>query len=249
MKTAIIVAKNLELNSVELLRAAAQNAGFKTEISKTIKKADLIINRMFGMNYDDGDLDTLESMQANTLNPVPAQRICRDKWLQHMFMLDQKIESCPTFKLPQMPYERGPWMLKTQRGMQGRGVSRHESIEQLKSVVTGLQDSNYIVQKALDFDVELRCSYIGNETIWFEKDGGNLYQGATARRIQNPGQKCVELADKIKNSLGLRFGAVDFLSYEAQVYPIDINCYPGVELIKDEIELLIKMFRDLREML
>ena len=243
MNTALIITSNPELESVSFLRAAAEQAGLETKVAESYQKADLVIHRKYGMDYSDLDIDVLQREGANTLNPVAFQRICRDKWIQHQWLLDNELNALETYRFPNHPNEEGVWVLKTIRGMQGRGVTKFDSLEELLTFISSLKDQNYIVQKGLNFSSEFRCVFIGDRRFWFEKTGGNLFKGGSAQKVTRPGQRMEDMADVIFNQLSPRFAAVDFLDFEGELYPIDLNCYPGVELIKDEMDSVVEMLK------
>tara|TARA_B100001971_G_C18248478_1_gene576236 strand:- start:1534 stop:2373 length:840 start_codon:yes stop_codon:yes gene_type:complete len=244
MKTALIITTNPELDSVKFLCAASQKAGMRAKVSTEVEKADFFIHRLYGMNYDDSDLDFLDQLGSPCLNPVGAQRICRDKWLQQNWLLKAGVEVLETFKYPDIPSRDGAWMLKTIRGMQGRGVKRCDSLNDLNEALSNIYDGSYIIQKALDYQNEYRCVFLGKRRFWFRKEGGNLYMGASAQEVKAPSKACEVMADTIADKLYLCFGAVDFLEFEDKFYPIDVNCYPGVKLIKDKMDSVVEMFKE-----
>lgn len=230
-KLAALVTKNPQAQASKLLKESLLESGFRVKFSEKPAVADLVVNRNFGMDYDDRDLDFYEKEGINTLNPVSAQRICRDKWKQRKWLMEMGVCAPATFKRDEWKNETGAeWVLKTQRGMQGRGVSFYRSTEELQKRLQSLSDSRYIIQEKIPFEREIRSCHIADEVFWFEKFGGNLYQGAKARRLEKVDPKFEELARFIQKRLGLRFCAVDFLLAD-QIYAVDLNCYPGLSLV------------------
>ncbi|MEX0799107.1 MAG: hypothetical protein WD025_06665 [Bacteriovoracaceae bacterium] len=208
MKSALIITDNPEAFTLKFLRETLERASYKVLLSELPGAADLVINRNFGMDYSDDDLDALEKSGLQTLNPVSAQRICRDKWKQFLWAREQGLKLLPTSQLKDwVPASGKCWVLKTVRGMQGRGVSFHNSSEDLQERAKLLKDARYIVQEKFLFKKEIRSYHIGEEVFWFEKSGGNLYQGGEAKALKKVDAPLEQTARHIQKELGLRLAA------------------------------------------
>lgn len=242
MKSILIIAKNQNTPSVELLRHLAGKIGCKAILSDAPGHGDLVINRNFGMDYRDEDLELIAKLKLNTLNPVEAQYICRDKWRAHQWLLEHGFDSPQTVMAADFCSIEGDWVLKTQRGMQGRGISYWDAIS-LREHLGKLEDTRYVVQEKVDFDREIRSFHLGERIIWYEKSGGNLFQGGTGQRIHGVDPRIENLAKRIAKTLGLRLGAIDFLLKGDKTWPVDLNCYPGFKLLGDDLSELEELLQ------
>lgn len=256
MKTALLVVNDENLHSVSVFKRILGDLGTELKCRAVFSgnpgAADLILNRRHGMDYDDSDLDLLEKLNCPVLNPVQAQRVCRDKWAQYEWLRDRRYPVCPTWRVEDWSLcqeeekEKGAWVLKTQRGMQGRGVSFHPSSARLTEAIhKNGDDKRYIVQRKLRFARELRSCHIGEDVFFFEKlGGGNIFSGAQAFEIFDVDPLLVGMARNIQKGLGLKLCAFDFLIAD-QIYPIDLNCYPGLRLVENKTEALTSLFKSM----
>lgn len=263
MKTVILSAKNTKILSIDLFVRVLEEMGHKVELSEKPQQGDFSINRLFGMDYDDSDLDAIEALKIPTLNSIFSQRICRDKWLSHQWLLGMGIKGASTFPVSIIEQGQGSletldgegWYLKTIRGMQGRGVTRFNTLNELKAFYQDLRDPNYIIQKEVgskhSSPVEVRSYHIGEEVFWFEKNGGNLAQGGSFEEVSEEASEQaseqipaldMRLAKRIQAALGFSLGAIDYILDADELVPIDMNVYPGVVMVSDKIDSFRRMF-------
>lgn len=204
-----------------LLKDCLRNAGigvkFVARASELLTmRPDLVINRSFGMDYNDSDLDILERLlqtgDLKTLNAIKAQRICRDKLLTLELADSLGLSTGRFFSLESFLSKRpqGRWALKTLRGMQGRGVCLNLSTQEIISRFKHDEDRRYIVQEQL-WGEELRIMKLGQKLLCFKKVGsGNLRAGGKATLIETPAA-LEKFAIKLFGNIGLNFGAADFV--------------------------------------
>lgn len=228
-------------------------------LDELISGTGFIFNRNFGMDYSDSDLDMLEKLELVPINALSAQRTCRDKWWSHLYLksLGAPVHRCLKLRdwidsARRSEFELDlSWMLKTRRGMQGRGVtefaSTRELLNELKSNEYYINDGRYVVEEKILMKRELRALVIGERLFWYEKKGaGNMYCGAKMEQISQVSPKALELAKKLKSGLKLDFAAFDFaLSAKDEVFVLDLNCYPGIKLLERHREVFVSEMRSL----
>lgn len=262
MKRILVFAQNRQTPTIDLFLKIIGDLGLEAAVIDKPRRGgnygdyDLVLNRNLGMDYCDDDLDLMKELELYCLNPVHAQRICRDKMLCYRWLCQNSIHTPETWMLKDFPRERAErareeqkkWTLKTQRGMQGRGVEVFDSGKDLLLKLDVIKDDRHIVQDHISCSRELRSVHIGGRVHWFEKDGGNLYQGARAKPVKEISSQAQSLAAHIQSSLGLKFAAVDFLQEGQNYWVVDVNCYPGVGLlnqVEGSIEMVKSMLMDL----
>lgn len=210
-----------------------RSLGHKAVLAPRPRKADFLLNRNFGMDYDDSDLDEAQALRLPTLNPVFAQRICRDKALTADWLKVNGFLAPATVRAADREgggLFSGGAVLKYRRGMQGRGMEFYSSGAELDKRLEQLNDRRRVLQERIYFSRELRSLHIGGNTYWFEKTGGNLFAGGKAVSLGGAPAGLEPTDGRLVEMLGLRFGAIDYLEKDGRFFIVDVNCYPGVSL-------------------
>lgn len=245
-KKALILTEKPQGHWHSALVACLKKAGFFTLLSTELSECDLVINRKFGMNYCDADLDLIEAFDTPSLNPIQAQRICRDKWLTFLWLNQHSLETPKTWRLNSEIDFIGACFLKTIRGMQGRGVNEFESVEEAKSFCDSTKDHKFIIQEKVIFEKEIRGWILGEKFFWFERSGKNLHLGGEFHVLESVPEEVSKSLMVIQNELGLVFGAVDMVNDGSKWLILDINCYPGLKMMSLHANELVGFFRNLR---
>lgn len=112
---------------------------------------NLVIIRNNGMDYSDLDLDQFEARGLRTLNSIRSHRLSRDKLksLDYFKQLNLKI---PEFMKDKRDF---PYIQKTIRGMQGRGVELIKSQNDLISSPYRNDDRKFFQRYLMRFSVKL----------------------------------------------------------------------------------------------
>lgn len=246
----VIISPRVQHSADWELKSWLERSGHRVEIvpplEKLPKSARLAINRHYGMDYDDSDLDWLSSSGVKTLNSVEGQRVCRDKLLTLQKATSLGIACGKFYSIENFLKfrHRGKWALKTLRGMQGRGVELGLHASAIASKFQMRSDLRYMAQEEFTGD-EYRIQILGEELLCFKKEnGGNLAQGAGFKKAEAP-KELVGAANKLFASLGISFGAADFIISPEGPRLLDCNVYPGLKSLGQYPDKICRFLRSL----
>ena len=222
-------------------------------------KETILWNRIAGSSYDDYDLLITRNWQqlgAKTVNKIDAHQIYRDKFLQYLHLKNNNIPVVETYYLPNgqtsLLDHQGPFVAKTLRGAQGKGVIRLEdksALEDFLALSKAISDSRFIIQPFIEYPREHRVLVLkgeivahlikdktqehwkhnGNHAVW--REGGKLNDS-----VYSVVNKITSLEEKF-------FYAIDFISDDDKFVVLEVNLCPGVE--KAEATLGKSLIREL----
>ena len=192
---------------------------------------NLVIIRNNGMDYSDLDLDQFEARGLRTLNSIRSHRLSRDKLksLDYFKQLNLKI---PEFMMDKRDF---PYIQKSIRGMQGRGVELIKSQNDLISSPYRNDDRKFF-QRYLELP-EYRFIYFMGEEFYLKKDGQMWRKNIACSQfnlIAPLEHAFIELA-KLTSDLGAQFYAVDFFMDKESPIFFDLNTVVGTKWLLNNI--------------
>lgn len=204
----------------------------------------IFLQRNTGINYNDSDLDILESHSLVVINKPSFHRLLRDKYRQYKYFCE-KLE-IPMVKtslisnlslLQNSRYEK--FVLKTLRGNGGRGVEINLSMENLLHKIDqklALKDLDYLYQPMEIFCTEYKYLYIfGHEYLTrkiFSLGKGNMNEGSQLEIVKDYPEEIIEMISKISNQLKPSIYSCDIGELKEGGFKlIEVNSCPGFEQI------------------
>ena len=202
-------------------------------------------NRVSGTTYDDYDqLISLSWQQlgAKLLNCPNIHLNYRDKYRQYLhlkFAGLPVIEThyCQSGKVDLIDFE-GPYVVKTLRGIKGKGVIKVETREALQDFLTlsnAIGDNRFIIQKYVPYETEIRFLVHQGKILRSLKKSKKTsswkhnLESSTWEEFTTPTQQMQETINKIDSLERKFFYAIDIISNNNNLQILEVNICPGIE--------------------
>ena len=193
---------------------------------------DKLIIRNHGMDYNDDDLKWVDDKQIATINSTKLHLIGRDK-LESLNFLDEKNIKYPSLIDSTNQY---PFILKTQRGMQGRGVELINSEDDfVHSKFYG--DKRVFFQEYLKLS-EYRFLYFFGESFYLQKEGEHWKKNIDQAQFKevDPIESFKSLVVPHFLELNSHFFAIDFFMDADDPIVFDINPVVGTQWLVNKLK-------------
>ena len=202
-------------------------------------------NRVSGTSYDDYDqLISLSWQQlgAHLLNCPNIHLNYRDKYRQYLHLKFAglpvvRTHYCQSGNIDLIDHD-GPYVVKTLRGIKGKGVIKVETREALQDFITlsnSIGDNRFIIQKYIPYERELRfLMHQGKILRSFEKSKKtskwkhNL-ENSTWEEFNGLTPGMQEIVSKIDYLEKKFFYAIDLICENNYLYVLEVNICPGLE--------------------
>ncbi len=192
--------------------------------------------RQTGLDYKDDDLEFLTTTNLNVFNSIESHKLFRSKKTQDSFFKKFKIDHIPLLSSEDLKGSSNDYVLKTTRGMGGRGVyiGNYSFIKNKIEEFEKKNDHNFLLQEFIKSDYELRDFFIGSKHYYFKKTSTkNMYNLAQSNwELVDDNQVSPFLKDTFKtiqNNTPLFIGAIDYLVCSNQIKILEINLSPGIK--------------------
>lgn len=264
MSQIVIISNKIDGYSQQRLQVEAQNKGLNThfinpqncfiEISKTanITKVESILIRSTGVTFDDVDLTLADNLSGGKIpihNNIELIQKFRSKDLQMSVLSHKSLPIIPTFVLRGKSslenlskISNGPYILKTVRGNQGRGVIYLENKKSLLSLLETFQDLNdqrFILQPFLFHKKEYRVFVINKKVIGaiekqisdrnqFKMNAHNTFEGKYIPSDIIP-KKINSLVEDLVEKFDFTYAGLDVFIADNKAYLCEVNLSPGFE--------------------
>jgi glutathione synthase/RimK-type ligase-like ATP-grasp enzyme len=196
---------------------------------------ELIIIRNHGMDYDDTDLIACEKIEAKFLNLPRGLLLTRDKLEQMSYLSSLGHKVLKTSQNYQdFDY---PLVMKTQRGMQGKGVYLKYDEKSILDLYRN--DSRYIFQEYIENAIEYRFIYFLGEMVLLKKTSSDFvknFKSFDDYETSPIPKEWLKTLCHFKQNLGLNFYSLDFFDLNNIPYIFDINGVPGTRLVEHFIK-------------
>lgn len=217
---------------------------------------DFVLHRITGCRFDDFDLDYLNSLKNLTtvvINNLDSLRLHRTKLHQLIHFKEKAIAAVPTLAFRgelgthmtseldefMLAHPAPAWILKMERGNQGKGVNLVQSKFELLSwieTLTLLNQQGILIQPYIKVSREFRAYVLNGELLGIlireSKEGGfkaNYAQAATATLYKENNPELLKLIDKAYQSSGCFYASIDILESAEGYYVLEVNSVTGFE--------------------
>ena len=210
--------------------------------------------RNFGLNYSQEDCFFVEQNFAHlrVVNPLTSISLLRDKYQQYLTFSELGLPVISSLLIQDflrcqktLPGQyQGPLVLKTRRGLQGKGVSLHPNLTALIAFWQSQHQGHpfadhFMVQPFIGLPrVEMRLFFWGGERIILEKiPGQDFRNNARFARFHhlswhNLATNMQQLLEKIIAASNCFYGAIDFFATDDGCILIEVNSMPGIEMLE-----------------
>ncbi len=251
MNKLLILAKNFHTFFIERLQQEATcSVSFLNpwESDRKVQGDEKILVRSTSIHGSRHDLDYLERHKLQSIPSLHALKKLRTKPLQFRYFEEQGITHLPWLDLANASSseielfasfcEGKKLLIKPQRGQGGWGVRVFENVEELLTWWNQAKDREYLLQPFIEEHEEFRVFFMGNEYLGLKRISNgiaaNFTQGGEAIEF-TPTEELKEIVQKIKEDLGLIYGAADFLCTQGPkgtAYLLEMNLVPGIEQLE-----------------
>lgn len=268
MKNLAILTTNIKLYSVKRFVEEAGRLKLKPHLlnpyqthivlnSSPLKSPDFtfdfILHRITGCRFDDFDLDYLNSLKKSdtvVINSLDALRLHRTKLHQLIHFKAKDIPAVPTLafrgELAMSVLEEflgahpaTAWILKMERGNQGKGVNLVQSKVELLSwieTLTLLNHQGILIQPFQKVKREFRAYIVNGEIIGVlireTTNGGfkaNYAQSAKAALYKVQNLELFTLIEKTYHHSGCFYASIDILETHEGYQVLEVNSVTGFE--------------------
>lgn len=268
MKNLAILTTNLRLYSVKRFVEEASKLNLKTSLlnpyqthivlnSPHIKSPaftfDYVLHRITGCRFDDFDLDYLNSLKKPStvvINSLDSLRLHRTKLHQLIHFKEKSIPAVPSMAFRgeidlaildefMRVHPASAWILKMERGNQGKGVNLVQSKAELLSwieTLTLLNHQGILIQPFQKVIREFRAYVLNHEIVGIliretSGDGfkANYAQSAKAVLYNESNQPLINLVEKTYQSSGCFYASIDILETPEGFQVLEVNSVTGFE--------------------